>query len=182
VQEMRGLELAESTVLVTPATTLRDVALYLVRHGWIQGAYYDATSGRFASPVCTVGGIGMVCYGGPVDAPAENFDDPGFPDFEAAVLYLDVYVSMLGEGRQTVYEFNDAKGRTVEQVLTVLHDAANEWDDYRAKHGNEVHWPGMRRDCTGCMAECFCSFLEWTLCVRCKHTPTDTDPTQGGAE
>ncbi len=57
---------------VTPAATLRATALYLDRHGWCQGSYYDATAVCFTPAACLVGAIGMVCYGGPVDAPALN--------------------------------------------------------------------------------------------------------------
>src|SRR4051794_40216822 len=103
-------------------SVLRSAALYLERHGWIQGAYYDAASGSFTPPACLVGAIGMVCYGGPVDAPAQHFDDPGFLDFEAAVLHLDRY--LLAEDGSESYEFNDARGRRLEDVTRVLRDAA----------------------------------------------------------
>jgi hypothetical protein len=106
----------------TAGSVLRSAALYLERHGWIQGSYYDATSGVFTPPACLVGAIGMVCYGGPVDAPAQHFDDPGFLDFEEAVLHLDRYLLVMS-GSQA-YEFNDAPGRTAADVITVLRKAA----------------------------------------------------------
>jgi hypothetical protein len=65
----------------------------------------------------------MVCYGGPVDAPAQHFDDPGFLDFEEAVLHLDRW--LLVEDGSESYEFNDAKGRRVKDVLRVLREAAD---------------------------------------------------------
>ncbi|GGL09758.1 DUF6197 family protein [Mangrovihabitans endophyticus] len=105
------------------ARVLRCAALYLERHGWIQGAYYDAASQSFTPAACLVGAVGMVCYGGPVDAPAQHFDDPGFLDFEAAVLHLDRY--LLVEDGSESYEFNDAKGRCREDVTHVLRDAAS---------------------------------------------------------
>jgi hypothetical protein len=110
-------------VETTPARVLRNAALYLERHGWIQGAYYDGTSGVFTPAACLVGAIGMVCYGGPVDAPAQHFDDPGFLDFEEAVLHLDRY--LLVEDGSESYEFNDAKGRRVADVTYVLRQAAD---------------------------------------------------------
>lgn len=106
----------------TVARVLRSAALYLERHGWIQGAYYDGRSGSFTPSACLVGAIGMVCYGGPVDAPAQHFDDPGFLDFEEAVLHLDRY--LLVENSSESYEFNDAWGRTRGQVTDVLRDAS----------------------------------------------------------
>ena len=115
----------------TPATeapgtapqVLRSAALYLERHGWIQGAYYDLTSTCFTPAACLVGAIGMVCYGGPVDAPAQHFDDPGYLDFEEAVLHLDRWL-LVNDGSES-YEFNDAKGRTVQDVTHVLRQAAD---------------------------------------------------------
>ncbi|MFG1608350.1 hypothetical protein [Actinoplanes sp. NPDC049265] len=116
------VDLVTETDDETAARVLRSAATYLERHGWIQGTYYDATSGSFTPPACLVGAISMVCYGGPVDAPAHHFDDPGFLDFEAAVLHLDRY--LLAENGSESYDFNDAKGRRLEDVTHVLRDAA----------------------------------------------------------
>lgn len=113
---------AEHEAPGTAGRVLRSAAVYLERHGWITGAYYDATTGVFTPPACMVGAIGMVCYGGPVDAPAQHFDDPGFLDFEEAVLHLDRYL-LVEDGTES-YEFNDARGRTVDQVTDVLRKAA----------------------------------------------------------
>jgi hypothetical protein len=107
----------------TATLVLRSAALYLERHGWIQGSYYDTTSQVFTPAACLVGAIGMVCYGGPVDAPAQHFDDPGYLDFEEALLHLDRY--LLVEDGSESYEFNDANGRRVEDVLHVLREAAS---------------------------------------------------------
>jgi len=107
----------------TAGNVLRSAALYLQRHGWIQGAYYDATAASFTPAACLVGAIGMACYGGPVDAPAQHFDDPGFLDFEEAVLHLDRWL-LVNDGSES-YEFNDAKGRQVADVLHALRQAAD---------------------------------------------------------
>jgi hypothetical protein len=119
-----GAELTPDTT--TPALTLRAAALYLDRHGWCQGSYYEQTATVFTPAACTVGAIGMACYGGPVDAPALNFDDPGWADFDKAVAYLDLY--LLHRHDSDVYSFNDTKGRTAEQVTAALRSAADEWE------------------------------------------------------
>jgi hypothetical protein len=119
---------ASATPDVTPAQALRAAARYLELHGWIQGAYYEPTATMFTPAACVVGAIGMVCYGGPVDAPAQRFDDPGFPDFESAVAYLDLYLVWRLRSNVTVYDFNDTLGREYEDVIALLHDAADEWD------------------------------------------------------
>ncbi|MEU7654882.1 hypothetical protein AB0C41_23030 [Micromonospora taraxaci] len=114
--------------VTTPARTLRDAALYLSRHGWTQGAYYDATSGSFTPPACLVGAVGMVCYGGPVDAPAQMFDAPEFVDFDAAVTLLDVYLREIHPCDIGVYSFNDTPGRTRDEAIAALNAAADAWD------------------------------------------------------
>ena len=117
---------------VDVATILRQAALYLVRYGWVQGAYYDASAVCFTPAACLVGAIGMVCYGGPVDAPAQHFDAPGFAEFEASVAYLDRYLAQVTPYEIEAYSFNDAMGRTLGQVVGTLHAAADELD---AIHG-----------------------------------------------
>ncbi|SDT38090.1 DUF6197 family protein [Actinoplanes derwentensis] len=104
-------------------SVLRSAAVYLQRHGWIQGAYYDATCGVFTPPTCMVGAIGMACYGGPVDAPAQMFDEPGFAEFEQAVLHLDRYL-LVHHGVEA-YAFNDTRGRTTAEVIDALRRAAD---------------------------------------------------------
>ncbi len=98
--------------------TLRHAARYLRRYGWIQGSYYDQTSTAFTPAACTVGAIGMVCYGGPVEAPAQMFDEPGFDEFEAAVAFLDQVLHQ--RHGQDVYTWNDDRARTPAEVLSVL--------------------------------------------------------------
>lgn len=101
---------------------LRSAALYLERHGWVQGSYYDPTATIFTPAADLVGAIAMVCYGGPCEAPSQHFTDPGFADFEAAVLHMDRWLLVM-DGSEA-YEFNDAKDRTSGQVIDALRKAA----------------------------------------------------------
>ena len=147
--------------VTTVARTLRDTAQYLTRYGWIQGVYYDQTATCFTPAACLVGALGMVCYGGPVDAPALNHDDPGWDDFDDAITYLDRYAA---EQYDTdVYTFNDAKGRTVAEVLDLLYAAAAKAD--QAAHADYPHEPGTLYDCPVCEAVCYC--FDGYVCVRC---------------
>ena len=106
--------------------TLRAAALYLSRHGWVQGSYYDQTATVFTPAACLVGALAMVCYGGPVEAPAEHLDTPEGAMFEAALSYLDGFLRI--HHGVIAYEFNDAKGRTLGEVLAVLEEAAQVLD------------------------------------------------------
>jgi hypothetical protein len=84
--------------------------------------------------------IGMVCYGGPVDAPALNSDDPGWTDLTEAVSYLDDYLSEVNPYDTDAYSFNDTPGRTRDQVTDTLNVAADAWD--RSRSGNRDTIPG----------------------------------------
>jgi hypothetical protein len=108
--------------VATSGMTLRAAALYLDRYGWCQGSYYLPSATVFTPPADMVGAIGVVCYGGPVDAPAQHFDAPGWAAFEAAVTCLDGYLSDRFDG--DAYTFNDAAGRTAEDVRRALLRAA----------------------------------------------------------
>jgi len=81
----------------------------------------------FTPAACVVGALGMVCYGGPVEAPAQMFDEPGFAEFEAALAWLDGFLSDR-YGFASSYDFNDAKGRTVADVILALGEAADDYD------------------------------------------------------
>ena len=176
--------------------TLRATATYLDRYGWIQGAYYDQTAVCFTPAACLVGALGMVCYGGPVDAPALNFTDPGFAEFEAALAYLDRFLTARYGGMS--YEFNDAKDHTATDVILALGEAADQWDAEH-KHDERPHLPGTLFDCPACESTCLCDAINerGVLCVACTlfaeewadrlHAENEcaglgADPTQGGAE
>jgi len=117
---------APAALSENPAITLRAAARYLVRHGWIQGAYYDASTGSFTPAACMVGAIAHVCYGGPCETPGEMFGFPGFDEYETAITWLDRY--LLDTYGDIAYGFNDTRGRTRIGVLVALQGAAGAWD------------------------------------------------------
>lgn len=179
--------------VTTVARTLRDTGRYLFLHGWTQGAYYDDSAGSFTPPCCLVGAIGMVCYGGPVDAPAQHVDDPGFGDFEAAVAYLDRYI-VDRYNFDSVYTFNDAKHHTIGDVLVLLTEAAARWEldrlieapaaDARnttdAGHVDYPHEPGTLYACPACEFRCHCT--NGFQCVACALDTARAGAAVGGAE
>lgn len=122
--------------VITPAVTLRAAALYLIRHGWIQGSYYDMDARVFTPAACLVGAIAMACYGGPVDAPAQHFDTPEWVEFEAAFTVIDAYTQRVYG--MDAYSYNDVAGRNVIDVLLDLRTSADHWD---REHGLEPPAP-----------------------------------------
>jgi len=176
----------------TPARVLRDAARYLARYGWIQGAYYDPTATVFTPAACVVGAVGMVCYGGPVDAPAMNHDDLGWDDFQQAVAWLDAFIAERYPARQhtdgfgCAYEFNDVKGRNAAQVIAVLNEAAQAWQAQQPAstepvgHVDYPHEPGTLYDCPACEAACLCA--DGFVCVHCAILAEGGTCTVGGGE
>ena len=70
----------------------------------------------------------------PVEAPAQHFDEPGWAEFEAAVTFLDLFVSSR-HGADSAYSFNDAPARTRTEVVAALAAAAEDWD---RRHGGDA--------------------------------------------
>ncbi|MEU9516770.1 hypothetical protein [Micromonospora sp. NPDC048169] len=131
---------------VTPADLLRMAALYLRRHGWHQGTYYAPTTDTPTPPACAVGAIGMACTGHPVHhwydldtderitylAAIAAFVD--YLDDFAPVFHIDEDGYLLDE-HISPYSWNDEPGRTAEQVITALENAAEEWDRLHNQEG-----------------------------------------------
>ena len=68
----------------------------------------------------------MVTFGYPVDAPATLTDDPSWPEFILALVWMDQYLDV--RDGVTPYEYNDAIVRSVGDVTTALHAGAYAWD------------------------------------------------------
>ncbi|WP_203935608.1 DUF6197 family protein [Planosporangium mesophilum] len=116
----------------TPAQTLRGAALYLERHGWIQGDYYrpDAT-GPFP-PACAVGAIRMAAFGSRI-----TDDDCIAAEMRDHARAIDVLVDFLDltdpppwdtYGDPSPFTWNDVPGRTADEVTATMRGAADDWD------------------------------------------------------
>jgi hypothetical protein len=126
-------------VELTPADVLRAAALYLGRHGWTQWLYFDhtATDSPFP-PACMLGGIRAAVFGG-TDGPATDsvgYDHPDAVLIRAAQQHLAVYLDpefafnteRVSGATDVIGDWNDAAGRNIYDVITALHDAADDWD------------------------------------------------------
>jgi hypothetical protein len=124
------LDPVDSVAVATPADLLRCAAIYLHRHGWTQDDYYQRHSDTPAMPpACAVGAIAMAAYGTAVDTPSA-FDGPELADFNRAVDFLDLYLT--DTYGVPVYTWNDVTGRTADQVIAALCEAADDWDTTHA--------------------------------------------------
>lgn len=144
---MKATQNPPTGVQVTPADLLRMAALYLRRHGWHQGTYY-ATTDTPTPPACAVGAIGIACTGQRIERFAQ-LDPDALVDYLFAVRvfmdYLDTDTPVYGtddagfvfdeDDDYLPYSWNDAPGRTAEQVITALEAAADEWDRLHMQGG-----------------------------------------------
>lgn len=110
------------------ANVLRHAALVIEERGWTTGEPVSPTG-----KVCAWGGIRVAVYG---DGPA---DDPADIDVEAAATavlagFVRTYQPTLHDESDGIRDigavaaFNDAAGRTAEEVTAALRAAADAWD------------------------------------------------------
>lgn len=125
--------------VTTPAATLRDAALYLERHGWTQGLFFDLASDGPFPPACAMGAIRMAVYGSTsADTDTINSVQPALVvnTYRHFAGYLDpVLIADLDQRPDASYsasdiigDWNDCADRTAAEVITILRDAADDWD------------------------------------------------------
>ena len=125
---------------ITPADLLRGAALYLTRHGWTQGQFFDLladTDGPFP-PACSSGAI-ITAACGRCLSDSVFADDQDDPDITAALRAMRAFADYLNGGYIPLDEYpvsaidiigdwNDHDGRTLTEVIEALTDAADDWD------------------------------------------------------
>ncbi|WP_200210312.1 DUF6197 family protein [Micromonospora coerulea] len=145
---MKATQNPPTTASATPADLLRMAALYLRRHGWTQGSYYDIyePADYPTPPACAAGAIGIACAGHRVEH-FSHLDPDALADYLAAlgvfVDYLDATAPVffidedgyLLDEHTSPYSWNDDPARSAEQVITALEAAADEWDSLRTAGG-----------------------------------------------
>ncbi|MER7460938.1 hypothetical protein [Micromonospora sp. NPDC126480] len=132
----------------TPADLLRMAALYLRRHGWHQGTYYDTSTDTVTPPACAAGAIGIACAGHRVEHFSQLAPDT-LADYLATlgalVDYLDASYPLflvdedgfVIDEHTSPYSWNDDPLCTAELVIAALEDAAKEWDRLHTEGGEQ---------------------------------------------
>ncbi|MFG3687831.1 hypothetical protein [Micromonospora sp. NPDC047740] len=145
---MKATQNPTTEVQVTPADLLRCAALYLRRHGWHQGTYYNNLfPADFPTPpACAVGAIGIACAGHRVEH-FYGLDLDTQVTFRQTVGVLTTYLDdcepicvidedgFLVDEHTSPFSWNDDPARTAEQVITALEKAADEWDRLHTQGG-----------------------------------------------
>ncbi|MEU0156475.1 DUF6197 family protein [Micromonospora fulviviridis] len=143
---MKATQKSPALAPVTPADLLRMAALYLRRHGWHQGTYYNSITDTLTPPACAAGAIGIACAGHTVEHFAQLAPD-ALADYLATLAafvdYLDAFYPLflvdedgfVIDEHTSPYSWNDDPARTAEQVITALDAAADEWDRLHTQGG-----------------------------------------------
>jgi hypothetical protein len=115
---------------MTPADVLRAAALYLERHGWTQYLLYE--SDQPFPPACAMGAVRMTVLGDPLGL-ADIPNDTDTALVNRVLRYLAGYIDAdfdaeTSSAMQFIGEWNDDRDRTKPDVVSLLRDAADEWD------------------------------------------------------
>jgi len=115
----------------SPANILRAAVDYLQLYGWRKGGFFatTVTDPVAFAPACVAGAICTVAVGRMV----EPCDLPWGRDGYAAHRALTYFCGYLHDGvdvcvADLIGDWNDENGRTVNDVILTLTDAADEWD------------------------------------------------------
>ena len=126
---------------MTPADLLRGAAHYLQRYGWTQHQFFDLvadTDGPFP-PACTSGAIITGATGRCAASGICTLDADHDPDTIAAIRAMRYFADWLDGGYtptdgfpassiDVIGDWNDHHGRTLDEVVEALNDAADDWN------------------------------------------------------
>jgi hypothetical protein len=127
----------------TPADLLHGAARYLSLYGWVQGDFFDLLAEANFPPACSLGAINIAAHGRPILSSDSAADDELTDNAIRAMRVLaghlcpdyadnvDVF-AYTASALDIVSGWNDEEGRTLDEVIETLTDAANGWD--RAHH------------------------------------------------
>jgi hypothetical protein len=117
----------------TPAETLRDAALYLERRGWYRSEFFDFEADPAFPPACAVGAARVALFGEPLAGLTRVQDQA----LNAVLVVLADYLTDPRDDDDLAYlysptnrigDWNDAYGRTADEVIATLRAAADDWD------------------------------------------------------
>jgi hypothetical protein len=125
---------------MTPAELLRGAAHYLQQHGWTQHQFYDLladTSGPFL-PACASGAIVTAACGSNANNSFFTVVDDD-AQITAALRAMRFFADWIDGGYipvegypassiDVIGDWNDYDGRTIDEVIETLTDAADDWE------------------------------------------------------
>jgi hypothetical protein len=123
-----------------PSTLLRGAAIYLGTHGWTQHQFYDLLADTDAPfpPACASGAIMTAITGSCIAEGMCTLDADENPDTVDVIRAMRVFAAFLdveytGNAYDTsaidvIGDWNDYDGRTLDEVVECLTDAADDYD------------------------------------------------------
>ena len=131
-----------------PSALLRGAVIYLGTYGWTQHEFYDMTAdtdGPFP-PACTSGAIMTAATGRCLAHGMCTLDGDEDPETIAALRTMRYFADWLDcesapaeafpvSSIDVIGDWNDYDGRTRDEVIEILTDAANDWDTTHATGG-----------------------------------------------
>jgi hypothetical protein len=140
---MQATHIRLTDAVVTPAVVLRGAARYLQLHGWTQHNYYaddcdtyhlppDVAYSALTPPACVMGALAIAAFG--QQLPKNACKLPEWVDYKRAEDILLDHLELWNPPEvqddfpePTLGDWNDEPDRTVEQVITALNGAADDW-------------------------------------------------------
>jgi hypothetical protein len=124
------LSTTPASVDFSPADVLRAAALYIERHGWLQGAFYPVHHRTAFPPACVAGAVRIAACGRLI----RFWDDLTFEETlivrradKVLAGHLDG-ADLDADALTVVSTWNDEDWRTATDVIRGLRGAADEWD------------------------------------------------------
>jgi hypothetical protein len=132
---------------MNPAALLRGAATYLRAHGWTKGQFFEllADTDQAFVPACASGAIITAAHGYCPHFGLLSLDADPTEEAAAAIAAMRVYANYLLDYCETeildpqsialapsaidvIGDWNDEKGRTFDEVIETLTDAAHDWE------------------------------------------------------
>ena len=121
---------------MSPAELLRGAALYLWRHGWMRGDFFDLLDDQPFPRACALGAINICAHGRPIlgsdDTAEDALTDAAIRAMRVLAGYLDPDYdtgdSLHASAIDIVAAYNDQEHMTAEEIVDTLRKAAHEWD------------------------------------------------------
>ncbi|GAA2475798.1 DUF6197 family protein [Winogradskya humida] len=124
----------------TPAALLRGAASYLSFYGWTTGEIFATVDDTTPFPAaCAIGAINIAAFGSPL---LSCDDDADSRSVDSAIIAARVFAAWIDPEYSTpdvghrlgiaaidvIGDWNDYAGRTCDEVIKTLNDAAADWE------------------------------------------------------
>lgn len=131
------LGITTDTDPMRPSALLRGAATYLKAYGWTKGQFFEllADTDQPFVPACASGAIVTAACGSNLSSFFNDADDPQITAAISAMRVLAAWLDVdcdstpyVTSAIDVIGDWNDDKGRTLDEVLEALTEAADDWE------------------------------------------------------